>query len=66
MEHDRKQRSWSRWYLLLLFLFVPSLWVPLYNRIEPTFIGMPFFYWFQLALVVFGAVLTAFVYAVTE
>lgn len=66
MEHDRKQRAWSWWYLLLLLLFVPSLWVPLYNRVEPTFIGLPFFYWFQLALVVFGAVLTAFVYLVTE
>lgn len=66
MEQHSKQRSWSWWYLLLLLLFVPSMWVPLYNRIDPTFIGMPFFWWFQLALVIFGAVLTAVVYFITE
>lgn len=67
MEPDSKrQRSWSWWYLLLLLLFVPSLWVPFYNRVEPTLAGMPFFYWFQLALVIFGAVLTAVVYQLTE
>lgn len=67
MEPDSKrQRSWSWWYLLLLLLFVPSLWVPFYNSVEPTLAGMPFFYWFQLALVIFGAVLTAVVYQLTE
>ena len=38
----------------LLFLIVPSLLLlfpPLYNRIEPALIGMPFFYWFQLVLI---------------
>ena len=47
----------------LLWLF---LWVPLYNRVEPTFIGMPFFYWFQLLLVLVGAALTAIIYFATE
>jgi len=40
--------------LKLLFLIVPSLLLlvpPLYNRIEPALIGMPFFYWFQLVLI---------------
>jgi hypothetical protein len=58
--------TWSWWYLLLLFQFVPALWVPLYNSVEPTFIGMPFFYWFQLALVLVSAAITAFVYFATE
>ena len=38
----------------LLFLIVPcllALFPPLYNRIEPALFGMPFFYWFQLALI---------------
>ena len=60
------QRAWSPWYLLLLIQFVPSLWVPFYNSVEPTFVGMPFFYWFQLALVLVSAAVTAFVYFVTE
>jgi hypothetical protein len=51
---------------LLLLQFVPALWVPFYNSVDPTFAGMPFFYWFQLALVVVGSVVTAFVYFVTE
>ena len=58
--------TWSWWYLLLLLQFVPALWVPFYNSIEPAFIGIPFFYWFQLALVLVSAVVTSFVYLVTE
>jgi uncharacterized protein DUF3311 len=59
-------KAWSWWYLLLLLQFVPALWVPFYNSVEPQFIGMPFFYWFQLALVLVSAVVTGFVYFVTE
>jgi hypothetical protein len=65
MENGR-DRAWSPWYLLLLIQFVPSLWVPFYNSIEPTFGGMPFFYWFQLALVLVSAGVTAIVYFATE
>jgi hypothetical protein len=65
MENNRKQ-SWSWWYLLLLLQFIPALWVPFYNAAEPSFIGMPFFYWFQLALVFVSAAVTAVVYWATE
>jgi hypothetical protein len=58
--------AWSWWYLLLLLQFVPALWVPLYNSVEPTFIGIPFFYWFQLALVLLSAAVTSIVYLITE
>ncbi|HEY3919242.1 MAG TPA: DUF3311 domain-containing protein [Stellaceae bacterium] len=61
MESPRN-RGWSWWYLLLIALCVVTLWVPLYNRVDPTFIGMPFFYWFQLLLVIVGAAVTAIVY----
>jgi hypothetical protein len=50
---------------LLLFCLL-SLWVPLYNRAEPSFIGLPFFYWFQLLLVLVGAALTAIIYFALE
>jgi Protein of unknown function (DUF3311) len=60
------ERAWSPWYLLLLIQFVPALWVPFYNSVEPTFAGMPFFYWFQLALVFVSAGVTAIVYFATE
>jgi hypothetical protein len=46
--------------------FVPSLWVPFYNSAGPALAGIPFFYWFQLALVFVSAVVTAVVYFATE
>lgn len=30
---------------------VIAVWAPLYNRVDPTIFGVPFFYWFQLVLV---------------
>jgi hypothetical protein len=38
------------------------IWPAFYNKIEPTFIGIPFFYWYQLLCVIIGAILTAIVY----
>jgi hypothetical protein len=37
--------------LLLLLPFIGLLWVPFYNRAEPSLFGFPFFYWYQLAWV---------------
>jgi hypothetical protein len=62
----RHNQAWSWWYVLLVLQFIPALWVPFYNSVEPTFIGMPFFYWFQLALIFVGAAVTAVVYWATE
>jgi hypothetical protein len=62
MDQQPHKSGWSWWYALLIFQVVLTLWVPLYNKVEPTLGGVPFFYWFQLALVVLGAVLTAVVY----
>lgn len=58
--------GWNWWYLLFIILALVTLWVPLYNQTGPTFIGIPFFYWFQLLLVVIGAAVTAVVYFVAE
>ena len=63
---EAPQRSRTGWYIVLLLFCGLVLWVPLYNRAEPTFIGLPFFYWFQLLLVVVGAALTAIIYFATE
>ena len=63
----RGERStWSWWYLLFLVQFVAVLWPPFYNQAEPALLGMPFFYWYQLACVVVSAVVTALVYVITE
>lgn len=55
------RRRWP-WWLLFLALTVVALWVPLYNRVEPMIIGIPFFYWFQAGLIVVAALLTALAY----
>ncbi|HZW74550.1 MAG TPA: DUF3311 domain-containing protein [Caldimonas sp.] len=63
---EGRRRGWSHWYWLFVLEFVLALWPPFYNRIEPTWIGLPFFYWYQLLAVVICAVLTAIVYFAVE
>jgi Protein of unknown function (DUF3311) len=63
---SERQRGWSWWYLLFVIQFVAVLWPPFYNRAEPALAGMPFFYWYQLAWVFIGAILTAIVYFATR
>jgi hypothetical protein len=65
-DRPRKKRGWSWWYLLFAIQFVVILWPPFYNRAEPTFIGIPFFYWFQLLWVLVSAAFTAIVYVATK
>ena len=67
MENMRPQRrAWNWWYLLFVIQFVAVLWPPFYNKAEPTWFGIPFFYWYQLLWVIIGAILTAIVYFATE
>jgi Protein of unknown function (DUF3311) len=55
-----KQRRWPL--LLLLIPFIALLWPPFYNAYDPTFIGIPFFYWYQMLWIIITAVLTIIVY----
>jgi len=66
MDQPGKRGHWSWWYLLLIVQFLIILLVPFYNVAEPTLGGIPFFYWFQLAMILIGAALTAIVYFATE
>ncbi|MGH8461371.1 MAG: DUF3311 domain-containing protein [Stenotrophobium sp.] len=50
------------WLLLLLGIVAVSLWVPLYNRVEPRLAGIPFFYWFQFVWIVVSGACTALAY----
>ncbi|TMF49684.1 MAG: DUF3311 domain-containing protein [Chloroflexi bacterium] len=57
---QRKRRSW-----LLIFLIIPFialLYPPFYNSADPTFIGIPFFYWYSLLWIILTAILTAVLY----
>ncbi len=57
--------GWSWWYLLFVLQFAVVLWPPFYNKIEPTLLGIPFFYWFQLLWVFASAAFTAIIYFAT-
>lgn len=48
------------WLLLIPLLAV--LYPPLYNRATPELLGMPFFYWYQLAVIPVSVVCTLLVY----
>jgi hypothetical protein len=50
--------------ILLLVIFVAALAVPYFNRAEPSLFGFPFFYWYQLVVVLAASLLTWVVYLV--
>jgi Protein of unknown function (DUF3311) len=66
MKGAEKKEKVSWWYLLFVVQYAVVLWPPLYNKAEPAVLGVPFFYWFQLAWVVVSAVITAVVYFATR
>ena len=51
---------WPRLLFIIPVLLV--MWVPSYNRTEPALGGVPFFYWYQLGLILAGAALVFVVY----
>jgi hypothetical protein len=64
-----RKASTGIWVLILVVLLpavVVPLWVPLYDRTDPTLWGFPFFYWFQFALIVVSAVLTSAAFALSR
>ncbi|MFG2135914.1 DUF3311 domain-containing protein [Streptomyces sp. NPDC048650] len=50
----------------LLAPFVAMLWVSSYARMEPTLIGIPFFYWYQMLWVLISTVLTSIAYKLVQ
>jgi hypothetical protein len=60
------RRGWSWWYLLFIVQIVAVLWPPFYNRVEPVWMGIPYFYWYQMLWVLISAVFTAVVYFATR
>jgi hypothetical protein len=55
-----------RWRLLLLGPFFGLIWVPFYNVVEPSFYGLPFFYWYQFLWVFITPALTWIVFRKTD
>ena len=61
-ERRPARTHWAR--TLLLVPFVAVMWVPWFNRVTPLFLGLPFFYWYQLAWILISGVLIAVVYLI--
>jgi hypothetical protein len=62
----REERARRHWYWLLLIPLLGLLVPPIYNDTDPTLIGIPFFYWYQLAWVPISVAVTALVYVKTR
>ncbi|GAB3302944.1 DUF3311 domain-containing protein [Epidermidibacterium keratini] len=54
------------WHFLLIVPFVLPLLTPVWNKQSPELFGIPFFYWSQLALVVFCSLMVGLVYIMTK
>ena len=65
----RSRRSSSGLWVLIVVLLIPPvvvpLWVPLYDKTDPTLWGFPFFYWFQFAMILMSAALTVVAFALS-
>jgi hypothetical protein len=55
-----------RWYWLLVLPLIGLLIPPIYNYEDPHLIGIPFFYWYQLAWVPISVAITTLVYRKTR
>jgi hypothetical protein len=54
------------WYLLLLVPYVAMCWVSSYNKVEPGWVGIPFFYWYQALWIWITSGLILIVYFATR
>ena len=63
---ETSRRHSRGWYWLLLIPLVGTLIPTLYNQEDPTFIGIPFFYWYQLLWVPLSVLVTWTVYQRTK
>jgi predicted ferric reductase len=62
----KRRKRWRLAHLLLLVPYIAVLWVPSFNRAEPSLAGIPFFYWYQMLWIALGAVLLLPVYLAEE
>ena len=62
----RRRTDRSPWYWLLLVPIVLLVYPPFFNRHDPALGGLPFFYWYQFAVVPIGVGTTVVVYLKTR
>ncbi len=67
MNEEKGQKArFNYWYLLLIIPFITTLFPGIYAFDAPRLAGFPFFYWYQLAMVLVSGILTAVVYFKTK
>jgi hypothetical protein len=66
MQPRIQTKKYSRLLFLLLIPLLLALFPPFYNFTQPELIGVPFFYWFQLFLIVITAIIIAMLYRARE
>src|SRR6476660_7438319 len=57
---------WALIVVILLPAVVLPLWVPLYDKTDPTLFGFPFFFWFQFARILMSAVLPVIAFSLSH
>jgi uncharacterized protein DUF3311 len=63
---DRRHEVNRGWYLLLLLPLIGTLIPPIYNQQDPTLIGIPFYYWYQMVWIPLSVTCTVLVYRRTR
>ena len=69
MSDPHQSPSRNLWILITVLLIPPvvvPLWVPLYDKVDPRLNGWPFFYWFQMALIIFATVMTVIAFSLSH
>ena len=57
---------WIAITVILLPAIIVPLWVPLYDKTDPKLNGWPFFFWFQMALIIFATTLTMIAFLISR
>ncbi len=61
---NRNKRNY--WPILLVVPMLASLWIPLFNHLRPTLLGIPFFYWYLLIWVPLSGIFNGLVVYLTR
>jgi hypothetical protein len=61
----KKRETGRGWYWLLVIPFLGVLFPTVYNSDSPEFIGIPFFWWYQMAWVPITALIMVVLYRAT-
>lgn len=62
----KRRRRFRLVHLLLIVPYIAILWVPSFDRRDPSLAGIPFFYWYQMLWIPLGALLLLPVYLTEE